>query len=90
MLEIEGELHVFDPKYRLDHNLPMALGEMHKYRDGIVRKVDGSRVVEEVYIVKPAPGRKIYTYMTMNIIRSIEWEFTARNREGLSKNWLIN
>ncbi|WMT42242.1 hypothetical protein RE628_07510 [Paenibacillus sp. D2_2] len=36
----------------------MALGEMHKYRDGIVREVDGSRAVKEVYIVTPAPGKE--------------------------------
>lgn len=58
VLEVEDKLYIFDPKYRLDHNLPMALGEMHKYRDGIVRKTDGSRVVEEVYIITPAPGKE--------------------------------
>lgn len=58
VLETEEKLYIFDPKYRLDHNLPMALGEMHKYRDGIVRKLDGRRVVEEVYIVTPAPGEE--------------------------------
>lgn len=36
----------------------MALGEMHKYRDGIVIKVDGSRAVEELYIVTAAPGKE--------------------------------
>ena len=56
VLEAGGKMYIFDPKYRLDHNLPMALGEMHKYRDGIVRRSDGSRVVEEVYIVTPGPG----------------------------------
>lgn len=58
VLESGGRLYIFDPKYRLDHNLPMALGEMHKYRDGIVSKVDGSRVVEEVYIITPALGQE--------------------------------
>ncbi|WP_181410221.1 DUF2357 domain-containing protein [Paenibacillus sp. tmac-D7] len=58
VLESEGRLYIFDPKYRLDHNLPMALGEMHKYRDGIVSKADGSRVVEEVYIITPASGEE--------------------------------
>lgn len=58
VLESEGKLYIFDPKYRLDHNLPMALGEMHKYRDGIVSKADSSRVVEEVYIITPAPGEE--------------------------------
>jgi hypothetical protein len=58
VLETEGNLYIFDPKYRHDRNLPMALGEMHKYRDGIVRKADGGRVVEEVYIITPAPGEE--------------------------------
>ncbi|WNQ12218.1 DUF2357 domain-containing protein [Paenibacillus aurantius] len=56
VLEKEGKLYVFDPKYRLDHNLPLALGEMHKYRDGIVRRSDSTRAVEEVYIITPAAG----------------------------------
>jgi predicted component of viral defense system (DUF524 family) len=58
VLEVDGKLFIFDPKYRLDHNLPMALGEMHKYRDGIVRKSDGNRAVEEVYIITPAQGKE--------------------------------
>ncbi len=51
-------MFIFDPKYRVDRNLPMALGEMHKYRDGIVRSTDGSRAVEEVYIITPADGKE--------------------------------
>ncbi|MCK9858305.1 DUF2357 domain-containing protein [Paenibacillus sp. ATY16] len=58
VLEANGKLYIFDPKYRLDHNLPMALGEMHKYRDGILSRSDGSWPVEEVYIVTPAPGQE--------------------------------
>lgn len=57
VLEMGGKLYIFDPKYRLDHNLPMALGEMHKYRDGIVSKSNGGRVVEEVYIITPVLGQ---------------------------------
>ncbi|WP_127532968.1 DUF2357 domain-containing protein [Paenibacillus kobensis] len=58
VLEAGGKLYIFDPKYRLDHNLPMALGEMHKYRDGIISKADGGKVVDEVYIITPAPGQE--------------------------------
>ncbi|MDD9271478.1 DUF2357 domain-containing protein [Paenibacillus sp. GCM10023248] len=58
VLEADGKLYIFDPKYRLDHNLPMALGEMHKYRDGIVSKTNRNRVVEEVFIITPAPGKE--------------------------------
>ncbi|MBE1444737.1 DUF2357 domain-containing protein [Paenibacillus sp. OAS669] len=56
VLELNERLYIFDPKYRLDHNLPMALGEMHKYRDGIVRQCGGAPAVEEVYIITPASG----------------------------------
>ncbi|MEI7025559.1 DUF2357 domain-containing protein [Paenibacillus sp. y28] len=57
VLEIGDRLVIFDPKYRLDHNLPMAVGEMHKYRDGIIRHADGAKAVEEVYIITPVPGK---------------------------------
>jgi predicted component of viral defense system (DUF524 family) len=57
VLEVADKLYIFDPKYRLEHNLPMALGEMHKYRDGILRESDGSRAVEEVYIITPGEDK---------------------------------
>ncbi len=56
VLESNGKLYVFDPKYRVEHNLPGALGEMHKYRDGIIRVSDGTRAVAETYIITPVNG----------------------------------
>lgn len=52
---IEGEkgIIVFDPKYRVPYNLGTALGEMHKYRDGIIHRDTGERAVHEVYILTP-------------------------------------
>ncbi|RNA70027.1 DUF2357 domain-containing protein [Alteribacter keqinensis] len=53
VLEGEEELIVFDPKYRVPSNLNHALGEMHKYRDGILSKETGEPAVKEVYIMTP-------------------------------------
>ncbi|UTE78494.1 DUF2357 domain-containing protein [Rossellomorea sp. KS-H15a] len=53
VLECEKEIIVFDPKYRVPGNLGTALGEMHKYRDGIVHRETGGRAVREVYILTP-------------------------------------
>lgn len=52
---IEGEdaLYIFDPKYRVPSNLSNALGEMHKYRDGILNRQTGEKAVREVYIMTP-------------------------------------
>jgi predicted component of viral defense system (DUF524 family) len=69
-IELQGKLYILDPKYRVDSNIPNALAEMHKYRDGILRKVDDSRAVEEVYIVVPAKGD---TRNDMYIITGIIW-----------------
>lgn len=44
---------VFDPKYRVPDNLGTALGEMHKYRDGIIHRLAKKRAVQEVYILTP-------------------------------------
>ncbi|WP_078544721.1 DUF2357 domain-containing protein [Litchfieldia alkalitelluris] len=53
VIDYQDQLYVMDPKYRIPANLPMALGEMHKYRDGILTREDDSRVVKEVYILTP-------------------------------------
>lgn len=53
VLENKESLYIFDPKYRVAANLPMALGEMHKYRDGILSRATGQQVVKEVYILTP-------------------------------------
>ena len=56
VIEFETQLYVFDPKYRVPGNLSMALGEMHKYRDGILHKESGKHAVKEVYILTPEKG----------------------------------
>jgi hypothetical protein len=56
VLEAEGRIIVLDPKYRVDANISHALAEMHKYRDGILRRTDDTRVVEETYILTPKRG----------------------------------
>lgn len=56
VIEFEKQLYVFDPKYRVPGNLSMALGEMHKYRDGILHKESGKQAVKEVFILTPEKG----------------------------------
>ncbi|GAF66072.1 hypothetical protein BTS2_2972 [Bacillus sp. TS-2] len=53
VIEGETELIIFDPKYRVPNNLGTALGEMHKYRDGIIHRTTGKRAVQEIYILTP-------------------------------------
>ncbi len=53
VIEYKEKLYIFDPKYRVATNLPMALGEMHKYRDGILSRTTDQQVVKEVYIITP-------------------------------------
>ncbi|MBU9723826.1 DUF2357 domain-containing protein [Bacillus alkalicola] len=52
-IEYKDEMVIFDPKYRVDSNIPNALAEMHKYRDGIIQRETGERVVTGVYILTP-------------------------------------
>ena len=52
VLESKEEIIVFDPKYRVEHNLSNALGEMHKYRDGIIDS-EGKRCVKGTFIFTP-------------------------------------
>lgn len=47
------KLFIYDPKYRVQNNIGTALGEMHKYRDGIRNVFTDEKVVEEVYIMTP-------------------------------------
>ena len=49
---------IFNPKYRVDANLSNALAEMHKYKDGILRREDDKKVVEETYIIAPEAGEQ--------------------------------
>jgi hypothetical protein len=58
---IEGPkgIVIFDPKYRVPDNLGTALGEMHKYRDGILHRETGKRAVQEVYILTPTENGQV-------------------------------
>lgn len=53
VLEGKKGIIVFDPKYRVPTNLGTALGEMHKYRDGIIHRETEEKAVKEVYILTP-------------------------------------
>ncbi|MCJ7843396.1 hypothetical protein MUB24_21470 [Lederbergia sp. NSJ-179] len=53
----ENIILIFDPKYRVADNLGTALGEMHKYRDGIIHSKIGERAVQNVYIVTPTNSK---------------------------------
>jgi PD-(D/E)XK nuclease superfamily/Domain of unknown function (DUF2357) len=61
VLESGNEIIIFDPKYRVTGNLGTALGEMHKYRDGIVHRETGERAVREVYILTPTSDDSVET-----------------------------
>ncbi|WP_181778236.1 DUF2357 domain-containing protein [Rossellomorea aquimaris] len=61
VLENGKEIIIFDPKYRVPGNLGTALGEMHKYRDGIVHRETGERTVREVYILTPTRDGSVET-----------------------------
>jgi predicted component of viral defense system (DUF524 family) len=53
VIQRREKLYIYDPKYRIPHNIGTALGEMHKYRDGIRNIFNDQLVVEEVYIMTP-------------------------------------
>jgi hypothetical protein len=53
VMEGKNCIIVFDPKYRVPGNIGTALGEMHKYRDGIIHRESGEKAVKEVYILTP-------------------------------------
>lgn len=59
VLETGNHIHILDPKYRVSGNLGMALGEMHKYRDGILNSETNERAVESVFILTPEPARNL-------------------------------
>ncbi|MCQ6265125.1 restriction endonuclease-like protein [Fictibacillus sp. WQ 8-8] len=53
VIQRKDKLYIYDPKYRVPNNIGTALGEMHKYRDGIRNIHTDEQVVEEVYIMTP-------------------------------------
>lgn len=54
VIEAGDHLFILDPKYRVATNLGTALGEMHKYRDGILFRSNDERAVQNVIILTPA------------------------------------
>jgi hypothetical protein len=75
---VEGEkgMIVFDPKYRVPDNLGTALGEMHKYRDGIIHRETGKRAVQEVLILTPTSAEQVEG------MRYFQEEFHERYKMG--------
>ncbi|MBP1995824.1 DUF2357 domain-containing protein [Paenibacillus eucommiae] len=61
-LESNKGILVFDPKYRVPTNLSTALGEMHKYRDGILIRAQETPAVENVFILTPSKGQEELRY----------------------------
>lgn len=53
VIEHHNNLYIFDPKYRVASNLGTALGEMHKYRDGILLRQTDERLVVKIFILTP-------------------------------------
>ncbi|WP_168413134.1 DUF2357 domain-containing protein [Bacillus salacetis] len=76
VLEEDKEILVFDPKYRVPGNLGTALGEMHKYRDGILHRETGGRAVKEVYILTPTQEE------TAETMRFFQDEYQERYKMG--------
>lgn len=59
VIESGEGLYILDPKYRVAKNLGTALGEMHKYRDGILLRGNYERAVKNVFILTPVQGTEI-------------------------------
>lgn len=76
VLEGKNQITVFDPKYRVAGNLGTALGEMHKYRDGIIHRDSGQKAVREVYILTPTLNEQA------DSMRYFEVEFRQKYHMG--------
>jgi hypothetical protein len=79
VLEGKDRIIVFDPKYRIPGNIGTALGEMHKYRDGIVHRETGEKAVKEVYILTPTSDGQA------DSMRYFDVEFREKYRIGAVK-----
>lgn len=75
-LETENEIVIFDPKYRVPENLGTALGEMHKYKDGIIHRETGRRAVRKVFILTPTKVEQA------DILRYFQKDFHKRYNMG--------
>lgn len=59
VIDAEDRLYILDPKYRVANNLGTALGEMHKYKDGILLRRNDERAVQSVYILTPVQSDEL-------------------------------
>ncbi|BCG58106.1 hypothetical protein PUR_15310 [Paenibacillus sp. URB8-2] len=59
VIEAGDRLYIFDPKYRIVSNLGTALGEMHKYKDGILLCRNDERAVQNVFILTPVQSDEL-------------------------------
>lgn len=59
VIEAGDRLYILDPKYRIANNLGTALGEMHKYRDGILLCCNDERAVQNVFILTPVQNDEL-------------------------------
>lgn len=64
VIESGDNLYILDPKYRVANNLGTALGEMHKYRDGILLRHNDKRAVKNVFILTPVPDDELDFFKT--------------------------
>lgn len=55
-IEHNNQMVILDPKYRVDSNIPSAVAEMHKYKDGILDRETKIPVVSAAYILTPSQG----------------------------------
>jgi hypothetical protein len=79
VLEGKDQIIVFDPKYRVAGNLGTALGEMHKYRDGIIHRESGQKAIKEVYILTPTSDEQAES------MRYFSEEFREKYKMGTVK-----
>ncbi|MBO1511127.1 DUF2357 domain-containing protein [Metabacillus bambusae] len=93
VIDYHGQLFVMDPKYRIPANIPMALGEMHKYRDGILARDGDMTVVKEVYILTPiecymTSDKNFYDVGYHERYRMGAYSFSPGETNELFKEWL--
>lgn len=62
VIEAGERLYILDPKYRVPTNIGTALGEMHKYRDGILLRRNDERAVERVFVMTPVQSDELRYY----------------------------
>lgn len=78
VIEDGKKIFILDPKYRVPSNLGTALGEMHKYRDGILDRHTNERVVQSVFILTP-------TQKEQEELRYFQQSFQQRYQMGAIK-----